>query len=222
MEIYERIRLLRKEYLKLSQEKFGEKLGVSRTVIKNIELDNLKRSEQKEPLYKLICKEFNVRYEWLMAGDGEMFNETQEEFLDKLAEQYGLRPNARKILDFYDSLEDSQKQTLENLIYQAAKCVLEDNIAQARDNIIEKATVANNFDLARAAISIFDKAFRYVGVGNLSEDEINKLTWVNGEAADKTVLSHSTKSKAQNNISNDIKKTMEKESYISPKNTSKK
>ena len=37
MEIYERIRELRKDYLNLSQAAFGEKLGVNRDVINNIE-----------------------------------------------------------------------------------------------------------------------------------------------------------------------------------------
>ena len=68
MEIYERIKYLRKEKLHLSQEAFGKKLGVSRSVIKNIELNALQRPDQKEPLYKLICKEFNISYLWLTEG----------------------------------------------------------------------------------------------------------------------------------------------------------
>lgn len=72
MIIYERIKELRKE-LGLNQEEFGERLGVSRSVIANIEYDRLKRPDQKESLYKLICKEFNVNEEWLRTGNGEMF-----------------------------------------------------------------------------------------------------------------------------------------------------
>lgn len=72
MEIYERIRELRKDYLHLSQEKFGERLGVTRDVIKNIELNLLKRPEQKEPIIKLICKEFDINEKWLREGVGPM------------------------------------------------------------------------------------------------------------------------------------------------------
>ena len=68
MEIYERIKYLRKEKLHLSQEAFGKELGVSRSVINNIERNVLQRPEQKEPLYKLICKEFNISYLWLTEG----------------------------------------------------------------------------------------------------------------------------------------------------------
>lgn len=68
----QRIRELRKNHLDLTQEQFGEKLGVSRDVIKNIELNLLARPEQKEPLLRLICCTFNVNYEWLKEGTGEM------------------------------------------------------------------------------------------------------------------------------------------------------
>ncbi len=72
MTIGERIGCLRKE-LKMSRRVFGEKLGVSESVIVNIEYDRLKRPEQKESLYKLICREFNVDENWLRTGEGEMF-----------------------------------------------------------------------------------------------------------------------------------------------------
>lgn len=78
METYERIKKLRK-YLELSQEEFGERLSVSRSVIVNIERNRLRRPDQKESLYKLICKEFNVSEEWLINGAGEMFVELSKE-----------------------------------------------------------------------------------------------------------------------------------------------
>ena len=63
LNIGERIEILRKD-LSMSRRVFGEKLGVSESVIVNIEYDRLKRPDQKESLYKLICKEFNVNEEW--------------------------------------------------------------------------------------------------------------------------------------------------------------
>lgn len=72
MEIYERIRELRKDYLHLSMEAFGNRLGVSRDVINNIEHNRLARPDQKLSLIKLMCKEFNINEEWLLTGKGEM------------------------------------------------------------------------------------------------------------------------------------------------------
>ena len=67
----------------MSRRVFGERLGVSESVIVNIEYDRLKRPDQKESLYKLICKEFNVNEEWLRTGEGEMFAEVpvEDEYL---------------------------------------------------------------------------------------------------------------------------------------------
>ena len=54
LNIGERIEILRKD-LSMSRRVFGERLGVSESVIVNIEYDRLKRPDQKESLYKLIC-----------------------------------------------------------------------------------------------------------------------------------------------------------------------
>lgn len=83
MELHERVKILRKKYLKLSQEAFGEKLGVSRSVINNIERNVLARPEQKEPLYKLICKIFNVNQNWLLNGTEPIFIEPDTFNLDE-------------------------------------------------------------------------------------------------------------------------------------------
>ena len=45
LEIYERIKELRKNHLHMSQESFGARLGVSRSVINNIERNALQRPE---------------------------------------------------------------------------------------------------------------------------------------------------------------------------------
>ena len=62
----ERIRHLR-ESMGLSRAAFGKKLGVSGDVINNLERG---RVEIKEPMIKLICKEFNVNEAWLRTGEG--------------------------------------------------------------------------------------------------------------------------------------------------------
>lgn len=67
----ERITLLRKE-LKLSQTEFGERIGVSRGVIKNIDDKNV---IVKPLLIQQICKEYNVNRIWLETGEGEMFED---------------------------------------------------------------------------------------------------------------------------------------------------
>lgn len=78
MELHERIRYLRKNVLHLTQQEFGNKLGVSRDVIKNLELGILARPEQKDPLFRLITKEFNVDYIWLTTGKGDPISKVDD------------------------------------------------------------------------------------------------------------------------------------------------
>ena len=70
----ERITHLRKT-LNLSQTEFGERLGVSRGVIKNIDEKN---TEPKPLLLQQICKVYNVDPYWLETGEGDMFLEKDD------------------------------------------------------------------------------------------------------------------------------------------------
>lgn len=72
-----RIKALRKE-LNLTQEKFGERLGMKKNSISQIENGINALTEQ---LLVSICREFNVNEEWLRTGEGGMFvtlNRTQQ------------------------------------------------------------------------------------------------------------------------------------------------
>ena len=120
MEIHERIQELRKS-LSLSRRAFGEKLGVSESVIVNIEFDRLKRPEQKEPIYKLICETFNVNEEWLKTGVGEMFkplplDETAMIVYD-LLDEGDKNPFYEMIIEMmrtYQGLDDLSQKAMQN------------------------------------------------------------------------------------------------------------
>lgn len=71
MTINERIRDLRRDGLGLTLEEFGARVGVSRAAMSNIE--NGARSVTDQ-MFISICREFNVRPEWLRDGSGEMFH----------------------------------------------------------------------------------------------------------------------------------------------------
>ena len=86
-----RIKDVRKT-LKLSQREFGEKLGVSRDVISNVEYG---RVRPKELFLRHICKVYNVNEHWLETGEGDMFDSNPEETgkLDEALELFKtLRP----------------------------------------------------------------------------------------------------------------------------------
>lgn len=114
MEVYERIRELRKKHLHMSQTDFGKQLGVSRSVINNIELNTLAKPEQKLSLLKLICKEFSVNEEWLMNGTKPMFVEPDTFNLDDFAKSHGATDLELEIIKTYFELDPDTRKTLVN------------------------------------------------------------------------------------------------------------
>lgn len=77
LSIEDRILLIR-EKKELSQEEFGERIGVTKSTISLIER---KLRNPSERVLRDICREFKVNEEWLRTGEGEMFvslNRTQQ------------------------------------------------------------------------------------------------------------------------------------------------
>lgn len=105
MELHEKIKDLRKNYLHMSQTEFGEKLGVSRSVINNIERNVLARPDQKLSLMKLICSEFNVNEDWLLNGNEPMFVEPDTFSLDEYMKQRNATDLELEIVKTYFDLD---------------------------------------------------------------------------------------------------------------------
>lgn len=76
----ERIREIRKS-LNMTMEQFGNKIGVTKSTISNIENGNRNTTEH---MAKSICREFSVDYIWLTTGKGEMFVDTDDDFLERI------------------------------------------------------------------------------------------------------------------------------------------
>lgn len=91
----ERIKIIRKE-LNLTLEKFGQRIGVTRAAISNIESGNRKVTDQ---MCRSICREFNIREDWLRNGTGEMFENLSDE--EKVASILG-KIFTDKDSDIYD------------------------------------------------------------------------------------------------------------------------
>ncbi|QGY44131.1 helix-turn-helix domain-containing protein [Maribellus comscasis] len=70
MNVRERFIQIRKQ-LQLTQSKFAEELQVSIAYVGAIESGKIK-SVSKKVLYR-IHEKFNVNFNWLLAGNGEMF-----------------------------------------------------------------------------------------------------------------------------------------------------
>lgn len=112
----ERVKEVRKA-LGLTLEKFGERIGVTRGSMSNIENGNRNLTEQ---MTKSICREFSVDYIWLTTGEGEMFIDTDDDFLERIDRIMAGEDDARKnLFKFMLELSDEDIEALERLMKKA-------------------------------------------------------------------------------------------------------
>ncbi len=132
LELHERIRELRKNYLHMSQTAFGAKLGVSRSVINNIELNALARPDQKLSLIKLMCREFSVNEEWLLHGSMPMFVTPDTFSLDQYLKERGCTALEMEIVKAYFELDmDTRQKVFDH--FQARLSAAKERLTAAAD-----------------------------------------------------------------------------------------
>lgn len=114
----ERFKMLRLS-LKLSQEEFGRRLGVTKSTISNIETG---RFNLTDSMIKLICSEFTLREQWLRTGNGEMYSEVSiDEKYKKAAKAISdgdsdLDRIVQRTLIYYYEMDPESKAALLNYI----------------------------------------------------------------------------------------------------------
>lgn len=118
----ERVKEVRKS-LNLSMEKFGERLGVSKSAIANIESDYRNLTKQ---MAKSICREYNIDYFWLTEGTGNMFMQVPDSLIEEVIEDYNLDKNDKYILESYLELSDDEKKTIKNFFINIADKIKKD------------------------------------------------------------------------------------------------
>ena len=109
----ERVKQLRKE-LGLSGEKFGEKIGLKRNSLSQIETGKNSLTEQT---ILSICREFNVNEEWLRHGTGDMFisMDVEDQLMDWAGKVLGSREGdfKKRFITMLMGLTDEQWMFIE-------------------------------------------------------------------------------------------------------------
>ena len=117
----ERVREVRKA-LGLTLEKFGDKIGMKKNSVSQIENG---KNNVTDANIKAICREFNVDYIWLTTGDGEMFVDSDDDFMEKIdrimAGESDIRKNAIKALVNASTEDIEALDRLIDLYLQAKK-----------------------------------------------------------------------------------------------------
>lgn len=121
----ERVKELRKA-LGLSGEKFGEKIGLKRNSLSQIETGKNNLSEQN---ILAICREFNVNENWLRYGTGEMFKDMtlDEEIISFIGEIQWDTSNTfkKRFISAISKLSEEEWSVLEKIIVDMASNVEE-------------------------------------------------------------------------------------------------
>lgn len=117
----ERIKELRAE-LGLSAEKFGSRVGVTRSAISRIENGIVNLTEQ---MVLSVCREFNVREEWLRNGTGEMFCDFSDDEYSKAAAALSNDALIRSLLIDYWRLNDDSKKLFRDFLHKLSDDVWE-------------------------------------------------------------------------------------------------
>ena len=119
----ERVRFIRKcENINLTLEKFGERIGLRKSSLSQIENDVNALTDSN---IKAICREFDVREDWLRTGNGNPFEQMTEQ--QKIMKYTGLLLNDKDsvvanaiqtLIVTYEQLDDVSKATLEKIALQ--------------------------------------------------------------------------------------------------------
>lgn len=118
MNINERIRNLRKS-LKLSQEEFGNRLGVTKASISRLESGINNVTEQ---MIRSVCREYNVNYSWLKEGIGDMFVSTDDSVANRIDDLLaGENETAKTLFRAFASLDDSDWKVVQKIIDELKK-----------------------------------------------------------------------------------------------------
>lgn len=109
----ERIREVRK-FLNLTLEKFGDKIGMKKNSVS--QLENGKNSVT-EQVIKSICREYNVDYIWLTTGSGNMFNEAESDYIALIDRvMAGENEFAKNVFKTFSKFSESDWDTLQKMV----------------------------------------------------------------------------------------------------------
>lgn len=113
-----------RETLGISMEKFGNRIGVTRSAINSMEKGKSNPSEQT---LKLICSEFNVYYPWLKEGKGEMLTGFPESKIDELKMEFNLSDTAASIIRNFVNMPEEKQNAIVELFEAVAKDMKKDD-----------------------------------------------------------------------------------------------
>lgn len=134
--------------LHLTLEGFGDRIGVTRAAVSKWENGDRGIADS---MVVSICREFGVSEHWLRTGEGEMFEQTRETVLDRLAAEYSLDKEQVSVIENFLDLSPQER----TLFLTQMRKVFGGPAAQPprRVNVSD--------DVAAAVVNVQDEVARY-------------------------------------------------------------
>lgn len=149
MELGERLRYLRKDLLNLTLDAFGNKIGLKKSTLSNIENGTYNLTDQTR---LSITREFNVNEQWLSTGEGEPFTKkSRQEELEAFFKDVEMGTNdfktafvsalAKMTVDDWENLEKVCTKLASEAVAEAKKKELEESSTKELEAIYKNETL---------------------------------------------------------------------------------
>lgn len=133
----------------LTMAEFAKRIGMTTSSISLFESGKATPSDRT---VLSICREFGVNEHWLRTGEGEMFEQTRETVLDRLAAEYSLDKEQVSVIENFLDLSPQERTAF--LAYM--RKVFGPSAAQQPPR---RADVSD--DVAAAVVNVQDEVARY-------------------------------------------------------------
>lgn len=138
---------------KPSQTKFAEICGTTRNAYGEYEYD---RVVPNDTFLQLVASKFDVNYNWLKTGKGEMREETEGQILDAVVARYNLDENQKRLLEVFLYMDPEKRQDVSDSFFT----FLEEFNASG----ITSAQIRNEQEVVRRGMEIEKNVHRTSGV----------------------------------------------------------
>lgn len=128
--------------LNIKKVRFAERIRVDQSYV--TQLTNNKR-KPSDRIIADICREFNVREEYLRCGEEPMFVNTPSSTMEQLKKEFNLDEFSYNLVYEYLKLEPDQRDVVRNFFYSVVK---EDETAVTSDSISSDACTVEEAEKA--------------------------------------------------------------------------
>ncbi len=103
--------------LNMTQQQFADEIKMKQNSIALIE--NNKRNISEQAILTISLR-FNVRWEWLMTGEGEMYDQSSESILRQLSKEFNRSEKSRELIKVFLNLPQNVRDLVSTAVANAA------------------------------------------------------------------------------------------------------